>query len=65
MEDKFSRDMVLYFRYSELFLLEKIFLYAKKLFFSQKEYDLCDNFDQLVHKGKKTYYIHRSNRNQG
>lgn len=37
-----------------------MFLYAKKLFFNKKAFDILDNFEKLVVKAKKTYYIYRS-----
>ena len=55
-----EESMTLYFKESQLHLLNKVFLYAKKLFFSKKEYDLCDNFDKMVYQGAKTYYIFKS-----
>ena len=59
LEEDFSSEMILYFKESQFYLLEKIFLFAKKTFFNRKEYDLCDNFDNLVKKGKKSFYIIR------
>jgi hypothetical protein len=51
--------MRLYFLESQAHFLEKLFLYAKKLFFNRKAFDILDNFDQLVVRAKKSYYIYR------
>lgn len=34
-------------------------MYVRKLLFSRKDYDLCDNFPKLVVQTKKNYYILR------
>ena len=60
LQQKLEEDpMHLYFLDSQAFLLEKILLYAKKLFFNRKAFDILDYFDQLVVKVKKSYYIYR------
>jgi hypothetical protein len=51
----------LYFRQSELHILSKVCLYAKKVFFTKKAYDLCDEFSSAFKETNKRYYIYRRN----
>lgn len=53
-------ERILYFRQSQDDIVNKLLLYARKLFFNQKDYDICDNFNKLVVR-KKSYYIFRFN----
>jgi putative ribosome biogenesis GTPase RsgA len=54
-----SQPLKLYFLESQSYFIEKLFLYSKKLFFNRKDFDILDNFDRLVVKSKRTYYIYR------
>ena len=56
--DKFKTNRNIYFKYNNIHLLEKCFLYAKRLLFNEKNYDLCDNFDSLIKSSGKSYYIY-------
>lgn len=49
----------MYFKESEADVLEKVCLFAKKLFFKQKDYDLCDEFGHLFCETSRKFYIFR------
>lgn len=36
-------------------------LYAKKLFFKEKDYDLCDDFNNLFKESGRKFFIYRKN----
>ena len=42
-------------------LLSKVCLFAKRLFFQEKDYDLCDDFNSLFRESSKKFTILRKN----
>jgi hypothetical protein len=65
LEEVFGEQRSLYFLSSQLARLEKVLLYARKLLFNQKDYDLCDNFDRLVCRGQSSYFVFRQRGGSG
>jgi len=50
----------LYCKQSQLFYLQKILLFSKKIYFNNKNYDICDNYDQLAYNTGRSFFILRA-----